>query len=113
MVAKGPFDRATADPAFAALLDPRDSGAAVPSLLLHSSHDNGRRHLWLRADHIVLAAERPNAISTRNILEGTIRSITPEPEGGCLVELKTAAGVIAARVTAEAVEELGLSVCWF
>src|SRR5205814_8339176 len=39
VVAKGPFDQATRDPAFAALLDPHDSGAAVSSLLLHSGHD--------------------------------------------------------------------------
>jgi molybdate transport system ATP-binding protein len=108
VVANGPFQQAAGEQAFAALLDSRDSGAAVPSLLLHSSRDSGRRHLWLRADHVVLAAQRPHAISTRNILEGNIRSITSEPEGACLVELKTAAGVIAARVTAEAVEELGL-----
>jgi len=108
VVAKGPFDQAAGDPAFAALLDPRDSGAAVPSLLLHSYHGEGRRHLWLRADHIVLATERPNAISTRNILEGTIRSLMHEPEGSCLVELKSSVGVILARVTVEAAEELGL-----
>jgi molybdate transport system ATP-binding protein len=109
VVAKGLFDRATGEPAFAALLDTRDSGAAVSSLLLHSYHEEGRRHLWLRADHIVLATERPNAISTRNILEGSIQSVRREPEGGFLVELKTSAGVILARVTAEAVEELGLA----
>ncbi|HKQ11744.1 MAG TPA: ATP-binding cassette domain-containing protein [Rhizomicrobium sp.] len=110
VVAKGPFHQAAHERAFAALLDPRDSGAAVPSQLLRSGRDGGRRHLWLRADHIVLAAERPHAVSTRNVLEGSIRSIGREPEGGCLVELKTTAGVLVARVTVEAVEELGLAV---
>ncbi|HJS45998.1 MAG TPA: ATP-binding cassette domain-containing protein [Rhizomicrobium sp.] len=110
VVAKGLFHQAAHEQAFAALLDPRDSGAAVPSQLLRSGRDGGRRHLWLRADHIVLAAERPHAISTRNVLEASILSIGREPEGGCLVELKTTAGVLVARVTMEAVEELGLAV---
>jgi molybdate transport system ATP-binding protein len=109
VVATGPFQQAAGEPAFADLLDPRDSGAAVPSLLLHSGRDSGRRHLWLRADHIVLAAERPNAISARNILEGRIISIAKEAEESCLVALKTPVGVITARITQEAVEELGLA----
>ncbi|HSS13674.1 MAG TPA: ATP-binding cassette domain-containing protein, partial [Rhizomicrobium sp.] len=109
VVAKGPFQQASGDPAFAALLDARDSGAAVPSLLLHSSRDNERRHLWLRADHVVLAAERPAAVSTRNILEGNIQSIRREMEGACMVALETSVGPILARVTAEAVEELRLT----
>jgi molybdate transport system ATP-binding protein len=109
MVACGPFDRATRDPAFAALLDPRDSGAAVSGLLLHSGRDNAQRYLWLRADHIVLAMERPKAISTRNVLEGDVVSIRKEGDGSRLVELKTPAGTVLSRVTAEAVEELGLA----
>jgi molybdate transport system ATP-binding protein len=109
VVATGPFQQAASEPAFAALLDPRDSGAAVPSLLLHSGRDNGRRHLWLRADHIVLAAERPNAISARNILEGRIISIAMEAEESRLVALKTPVGLIKARITQEAVEELALA----
>jgi molybdate transport system ATP-binding protein len=109
VVAKGVFHQAAADPAFASLLDPRDSGAAVPSLLLHSGHNGGRRHSWLRADHIVLAGERPSAISTRNVLAGHVISIVREAGESRMVILKTSVGVIPARVTAEAVEELGLA----
>ncbi len=109
VVVTGSFDQASRDPGFSDLLDRRDSGAAVSSLLLHSSHDTVRRHLWLRADHIVLAAQRPHAVSTRNILEGEIMSIVREADAGCLVELKTAVGPVLARVTAEAVAELGLA----
>jgi len=110
VVAKGAFQQASCDPAFAALLDARDSGAAVPSLLLHSSRESERRHLWLRADHVVLAAERPTAVSTRNVLEGKIGSIQRESEGACMVALETSVGPILARVTAEAVAELRLTV---
>ncbi|HKQ44853.1 MAG TPA: ATP-binding cassette domain-containing protein [Rhizomicrobium sp.] len=109
VVSSGPFDAATADPAFAALLDARDSGAAVSSLLLHTVHDKAQRYLWLRADQVVLAAERPKAISTRNILEGEILSIRQEADGGRMVALQTKAGRILSRVTAEAVDELALA----
>jgi molybdate transport system ATP-binding protein len=107
VVAAGPFDQATRDPAFAALLDPRDTGAAVSGLLMHSGYD-AQRFLWLRADHIVLAMERPKAISTRNVLEGKVVSVR-EDDGGRLIELRTPVGTILSRVTAEAAEELGLA----
>lgn len=108
VVAAGPFDEATCDPAFAGLLDPRDSGAAVSGLLLHSGAEPGQKYLWLRADHILLAAERPRAVSARNILEGEVTAIHTEADGSRLVELKTSVGTIQSRVTREAVEELGL-----
>jgi molybdate transport system ATP-binding protein len=107
VVAAGSFDQATRDPAFAGLLDQRDSGAAVSGLLLHSG-DRAQRYHWLRADHIVLATERPKAISSRNILEGEIAGIRKE-NGSRLVELRTPVGTLLSRVTAEAVEELGLA----
>ena len=108
VVVAGPFDEATGDPAFAGLLDPRDSGAAVSDLLLHSGSEPGQKYLWLRADHILLAAERPKAISARNVLEGEVTGIRIEADSSRLVELKTSAGAIRSRVTKEAVEELAL-----
>ena len=98
VVVAGPFDEATGDPAFAGLLDPRDSGAAVSDLLLHSGSEPGQKYLWLRADHILLAAERPKAISARNVLEGEVTGIRIEADSSRLVELKTSAGAIRSRV---------------
>jgi len=69
----------------------------------------GQKYLWLRADHIVLATERPVAISARNILEGEVEAVRTDQDGSRLVELKTSVGVILSRVTEEAVTELGLS----
>ncbi len=109
MAATGPFDQATREPSFAALLDPRDTGAAASGILLHSGTDMGQKYLWLRADHIVLATERPVAISARNILEGEVESVRTEPDASRLVELRTSVGVILSRVTEEAVAELGLT----
>ena len=108
VAATGPFDLATREPGFAALLDPRDSGAAASGVLLHSA-ESGQKYLWLRADHIVLATERPVAISARNILEGEVESVRTEQDGSRLVELHTSVGVILSRVTEEAVAELGLT----
>jgi molybdate transport system ATP-binding protein len=65
--------------------------------------------LWLRADHVLIAAAPPQGLSARNILEGRIITLTPESEGSMLVTLKTEAGPILARVTPDAVRELGLA----
>ena len=109
VVTEGALEQATREPAFTALLDPRDMGAAVSGLLLHTGPDPGHKYLWLRADHIVLATERPRAISARNILEGEVAVVRTEADGSRLVELKTSVGPILSRVTQEAVEELGLA----
>jgi molybdate transport system ATP-binding protein len=109
LVTSGTFDQATRESAFAALLDPRDSGSAVSGLLLHSGPEPGHKYLWLRADHIVLAMERPVAVSARNILEGEIAAVQTEADGSRLVELLTPVGTVLSRVTAEAVAELGLA----
>ena len=77
--------------------------------MLHSGADGAQKYLWLRADHIVLATERPVAISARNILEGEVESVRTEEDGSRLVELRTPVGAILSRVTAGAVEELGLA----
>jgi molybdate transport system ATP-binding protein len=109
VVAAGGFAQATGDPAFADLLDARDSGAAISARLLHSGHDDTQRYLWLRADHVLLAAAPPRAISARNVLEGKIVSVSAEEGGSRLVALQTAAGTVLSRVTAEAVAELALT----
>jgi molybdate transport system ATP-binding protein len=109
VVASGAFAQASGDPAFAGLLDPRDSGAAISARLLHSSHDDTQRYLWLRADHVLLAAAPPQAISARNVLEGKIASVTAEEGDSHLVALHTPAGTVLSRVTADAVAELALA----
>jgi molybdate transport system ATP-binding protein len=109
VVTSGAFDQAAREPGFTALLDPHDQGAAVPAILLHSGQQAGHKYLWLRADHIVLATERPKAISARNILEGEVVAVQAEPDGSRLIELKTPVGPILARVTGEAVAELHLA----
>jgi ABC-type molybdate transport system ATPase subunit len=70
VIAQGPFSEVSRTIDFRALLDPRDVGAAIPAKLLHSGHTSFEWALWLKADHVLLAAERPRAISARNVLEG-------------------------------------------
>ena len=109
VVASGAFEVATRESAFTGLLDPRDYGAAVSGLLLHSGQEPGHKYLWLRADHIVLAAQEPQAISARNVLEGEVATVRAEEDGSRLIELDTKVGPILSRVTQEAVAELGLA----
>ncbi len=108
VVAQGSFVQASHDPAFQALLDPRDVGAAIPATLLRSGHTSFEQALWLKADHVLLAAEAPRAISARNVLEGEVAVIAQEESGSHLVELTTGAGTVLSRLTGDAVQELGL-----
>jgi molybdate transport system ATP-binding protein len=108
VVASGPLSQAVQQPQFWTLLDARDIGAALPASLLRRAADDKAQSLWLRADHVLLAAERPHAISARNIIEGKVGTILPENPGSFLVELETPAGVILSRVTDEAAAELQL-----
>jgi molybdate transport system ATP-binding protein len=109
VVAQGAFADVARQPAFQALLDQRDIGAVLPAAALHSAKDELVQGYWLRADHVLLAACRPEAISARNILEGRITALTHEDDGSVLVGLETGAGSLLARVTADAARELELA----
>jgi molybdate transport system ATP-binding protein len=109
IMAQGAFSQVSGEAAFRALLDPRDIGAAVPAHLLRSAHAPFEQALWLRADHVLIAAELPRAISARNVLEGEIIAVTREAGGSHLVTLSTPAGTILSRLTAEAVHDLQLA----
>jgi molybdate transport system ATP-binding protein len=109
VVASGDFAGAARRPEFQDLLDPRDSGALLPAKFLRSAHQDAVAGLWLRADHVLLAVQKPQAISARNIIEGHVQALSSDGQGSLLVELETASGVILARVTPEAAGELGLA----
>jgi molybdate transport system ATP-binding protein len=91
------------------LLDPRDIGVAISAQLLRSGHVPFEQALWLRADHVLLAAQAPRAMSARNVLAGEISAIAREESGSYLVELATGAGTVLSRLTDTAVQELGLT----
>ncbi len=107
VAAQGTFLEASRAQEFQTLLDSSDIGTAMPAAALRSSHHG--RSLWLRADHVLLAAEEPRAVSARNVLAGMVRAVIAESEQSRLVELDTPAGAVLARVTPDAVRELGLA----
>lgn len=108
VAAAGEFAAASASPAFRALLDRHDHGGAMPARRLRSSGGAAARFLWLRADHVLLAAQAPRAISARNILAGTVARIAREEGGSLMVELATQAGPVFSRITEDALRELAL-----
>ena len=66
--------------------------------------------LRIRARDVALATRRPEGISIRNVLPGTVAAITPEPDTAfaeVYVALKTTR--FRARLTRAAVEDLGLT----
>ena len=109
MVAQGVFADVAQAPDFQALLDRRDIGTVLAAGVLHSAQKDPVQGYWLRADQVLLATECPRAISARNIQEGRIVVLRTESEDAVLVQLATPAGPLLARVTGEAVRELGLA----
>jgi molybdate transport system ATP-binding protein len=108
VVAQGAFAETALTPAFRALLDSRDTGAALPGQALVKGDASPVKSVWLRADHVLLASRKPEGISARNVLEGEIVAMTEEG-GARLVELRTAVGTLLSRLTPQAVAELELA----
>jgi molybdate transport system ATP-binding protein len=109
LVAQGAFAEVAQRPAFQALLDRRDIGAVLAAGALRSAAAVEPAGYWLRADHVLLAGEPPKAISARNILEGRVTALRDEAANAVLVQLATPAGMVLARLTNDAVRELGLA----
>ena len=91
---------------FTGLLDRRDLGARVDA----SAIAGGRRPrgVWVRADSVLIASQRPHGLSARNVWEGRIASIVREADGSALVSLATRVGYISSRITPEALADLHL-----
>ena len=90
---------------FAGLLDRRDLGARVPADAVAGGAVEG---VWVRADSVLLASERPRGISARHVWEGRVDAIAREDARGVLVSLATEAGYILSRITPEALADLQL-----
>jgi molybdate transport system ATP-binding protein len=90
---------------FAGLLDRRDLGARVPADAVSGGAVEG---VWVRADSVLLASERPRGISARHVWEGRVDAIAREDARGVLVSLATEAGYILSRITPEALADLQL-----
>ena len=108
VVAAGEFAQVARQPQFQALLDANDSGSVLSAAALHSARDAPGAGVWLRADHVLIAAAPPQGLSARNILEGRIAGMKAETQNSLLVAVETQTGTILARITPEAVRELDL-----
>jgi molybdate transport system ATP-binding protein len=66
--------------------------------------------LHVMASDVILATERPRAISVRNVLGATVHRLAPRADGAVNVELTLAGGArLLATVTQEAVHDLALA----
>jgi molybdate transport system ATP-binding protein len=70
----------------------------------------GAHHrIRIPAREVILAGSPPDSISLHNVISGTVRRITPEPDRATvLVEVALPDGVLLARVTHDAVSRLRL-----
>jgi molybdate transport system ATP-binding protein len=105
IAAAGPMMHVSSSDAFQALLDQRDSGAAVT--LPTTAGDTST--VWMRADHVLLANAPPSGLSARHVWQARIIGLVPESRSSILVRLESASGLLRARVTPAAVSELGLA----
>lgn len=107
VVAAGLLGEATQPPAFQALLEPRDQGAALPAQAVIGA-PVWAAGVWLRADAVLVSREPPRGLSARNVWEARIEGL--EAQGAARVlRLTASAGPLLARVTGEAAQELGLA----
>jgi molybdate transport system ATP-binding protein len=107
VIAHGSATATMRDSSFLSLLDARDIGVRLSAAAIASSSAHARG-VWVRADNVMIAAERPHGLSARNIWEGNVAGIRQESDGSILVSMDTRAGYILSRITPEAATELTL-----
>jgi len=67
-------------------------------------------HLQIHARDVVIASERPERLSIRNVLPAAIEALEVGPRGYCRVWLRVAGQRLGATVTQDALDDLGLAV---
>lgn len=84
-----------------------DQQMTVPELASAAEGDEAR--LAVRAGDVILATAKPENLSVRNILRGTINEISGVPDSAfTLVSVDIEGAVLKAQVTHQSVRELGL-----
>ena len=109
VVVHGPLQETVQNASFRRLLSPRDVGAAIAVSEVKAAPERSARAQWVRADHVLLAVNRPTGISARNIWQGKVLELETEADGAVLAHVRTAAGPIVSRVTVEAAADLQLA----
>lgn len=68
----------------------------------------GSVRVYVLARDVMLATEPPRGISARNVLNGTIRQLSPRPDGSVLASLEHGGLILLSSITADAVAALAL-----
>jgi molybdate transport system ATP-binding protein len=68
-----------------------------------------RARLYVQAQDVIVASERPRSISVRNVLEARVRQLARSEQGAVQVELDVGGRTLLAAVTEAAAAELELS----
>lgn len=81
----------------------------APLLLPHVNHPPGTSmRVWIEAQDVMLATERPNGISALNVLDVTVREVRFGAGPGAIVQLSFGNALILARVTRRSAQALDL-----
>jgi molybdate transport system ATP-binding protein len=129
IAAQGPLFDVLSDPAAVPLLGVRDAGAVIEATVITHDKDGlsileisagrielpgvqappgARVRLRVLAQDVILARQRPEGLSSRNVLPVTVTAIHPGGGPGAAVALACGTDRLLARVTARAVSEMGL-----
>lgn len=130
VVAAGPAAIVLADPAVAPMMGLREAGAMLSARLVGQDGDGltrfetGGGPLWLPqvgaavgavlrlrilAQDVMLATERPRAISALNVLGGVVEEVRTGEGPGAMVRVRVGNEVLLARITRRSVGVLGLA----
>ncbi|MGB3245461.1 MAG: molybdenum ABC transporter ATP-binding protein [Sulfitobacter sp.] len=127
--AQGPLFDVMADPAAVPLLGVREAGAVIEAEVLAHADDGlsslklsagklelpgvqaavgTKVRLRVLAQDVILSLDRPDGLSSVNVLPVTIRAVHPGDGPGAAIALEAGADRLLARVTARAVREMRL-----
>lgn len=88
-------------------LDHRGQTIVVPKIAQHEKGDNVRLHI--RAGDVALATKKPEGISFRNVLSGTLSQVDADRSGAfATISVDIDGAILRAHLTRQAVEDLGL-----
>jgi molybdate transport system ATP-binding protein len=83
-------------------------GSSVLQVNLRDAAVGSRVRVQLLARDIILATEKPQGLSVRNMLQGVVSEMAPDEDDAVLVKVDIGGATVLARITAEAATALGL-----
>jgi molybdate transport system ATP-binding protein len=83
-------------------------GSSVLQVSLRDATVGSRLRVQLLARDIILATEKPQGLSVRNMLQGVVSEMSPDEDDAVLVKVDIGGATVLARITAEATTALSL-----